>query len=933
MDSLQFDKTEILNQFISNLRNKNLLPKPHLGVLETKWPEEGVGTFTFSDRPASQNVIGYDFQINSQGTNPQSISTLKFWIRSGSLISPQDPEEEAFIPLEIVIISNLNEPSCKVFIKNEKTGEMYVEEQMEKLKVLGSKSFFKYTWETSFPVKYKEFGKELIKEDTNLIKLSLVKNIKKESDDLFRVQLRISNEFILQDSKKDYFNAGIKQGDKERYQKIPQGLLLDLYINETSEQAQFNIQKKRWGSKTSIRRLFNLVPQTETPNKIDFSEYFRGYETIPKFKEGKTKEEFMKYLSSKNVFISEEVISVYEKIFKKEGESLFYKYQEEGISEIAKELKDKNGIVNIISVRTAGGKTETFAVPLINFCYQNLDKKGVKSLIFYPTKALANDQASRIFNTLYFLNKELKKQNKRPITMGIYHGDIKKTFNEEKEVWVPFKCPNPECGAPLVFEERGNQNIPKCSKCGEVLDYLVLTRYEIHSRLPDILITNQDTLHYTLMKHPQNHSIFGRKINYCEECGESFISKKVCPDCHKPLIPIEPECSPEMIILDEIHMLGGAFGINTSLFLKRLVNIIKKYSNSEFYKPTFIGATATINNPREFGSKLFNNPNVNMIPADKGGAYKTELDSKEDFIKREHLFILPRAFNSADTLSFGMHFILKYFAENLEEKPSVLGFCESIKDNRTLIKLTRSRKPKINGKNIEIGGHTSQFDRNYRAEIEKKFTRKEIDVLYATSTLEVGVDFDDINVLLLHGVPYSFNDYLQRIGRSGRKQDAAVITTLRKWSPLDYYYFEKCRSMLENPDEFVVDPPFNEKNEVILKSHLRALFFDFLNTLPSIEKIYGIKELKEFLSGGDSKEMSKEFKQEFNKQIKECFGNSVEDALIEFVLNDGKEGLNKLIFSDTDIKNVEELFNKLDEEFQIGQLRNADKTVEVTFQI
>ena len=216
---------------------------------------------------------------------------------------------------------------------------------MEKLKVLGSKSFFKYTWETSFPVKYKEFGKELIKEDTNLIKLSLVKNIKKESDDLFRVQLRISNEFILQDSKKDYFNAGIKQGDKERYQKIPKGLLLDLYINETSEQAQFNIQKNRWGSKTSIRRLFNLVPQTETPNKIDFSEYFRGYETIPKFKEGKTKEEFMKYLSSKNVFISEEVISVYEKIFKKEGESLFYKYQEEGISEIAKELKIKTAVI------------------------------------------------------------------------------------------------------------------------------------------------------------------------------------------------------------------------------------------------------------------------------------------------------------------------------------------------------------------------------------------------------------------------------------------------------------------------------------------------------------------------------------------------------------------------------------------------------------
>lgn len=924
MEKVDFDKTKVLDKFISNLRNKQLFPKPHLGVLETKFPEESSGTFTFSDRPASQNVIGYDFQIKSFGDSPKSISTFCFWVRRGELFSQEDSEEKAFVPIELIIESELEESICKVLIKNKKTGEIYSEGEMDK-KSLNSKDFFKYAWEMDFPIKYKECGKELIKEDVNPIKITLIKNIKKEPNGVFRIQLRITNETILEDPKKDYFNIGIKQEDNEKYQKIPKGLLLDFSINEKSEQANFNIQTNRLGFKTSIKRLFNLVPQNESPNKIEFSEYFRGYETIPNFKEGGTKEEFLKKVASMDVPISKEIIDVYEKMFKKEGKPLFHKYQEEGIIEIAKELNDKKGVVNIISVRTAGGKTETFAAPLINFCYQNLDKKGVKALIFYPTKALANDQALRIFNTLYFLNEELKIQGKRPITMGIYHGDIKKTAKEEKEVWVPFKCPDPDCEGPLVFEEKGIHHIPKCSKCGKSLDYLFLTRYEIHGKLPDILITNQDTLNYTLMDYPQNHSIFGRKISYCEECGESFINKRVCPDCHKPLVSVEPQCSPEMIIMDEIHMLGGAFGMNTSLFMKRLLNNITKYSPSEAYKPTFVGATATIDNPRDFASKLFNNQNVNMIPADKEEAYKPESESQEKIRKREHLFILPRSYVSADTLSFGMQFILKYFSEEIKRKPSILGFCESIKDNRTLIKLTRQRN-KIG--DIRIDGHTSQFDRAQRAKIEKEFTKKEVNILYATSTLQVGVDFDDVNVLLLHGVPYFFNDYLQRIGRSGRKEDAAVITTLRKWNPLDYYYFEKCRFMLENPEEFVVDPPFNEKNDVILRNHIRALFFDILSSYPNIEKISSINDLKEFISGGDSKDISNEFKKNFLDEAKTIF-NIEDDSIVVEVL----EEFSKIIFTDPEIKNIRDIFRSFDKLYQIGQLRNADKSVEVIFQI
>jgi superfamily II DNA or RNA helicase/DNA-directed RNA polymerase subunit M/transcription elongation factor TFIIS len=927
MEKTQFDKSQILDYVIKSLRNKSLLPKPHLGVLETKFPESNsAGLFTFSDRPVSQNIIGYDFLIKEQGENPSLKTTFTFFVRAGDIKSSEESTEEDFIPITCIIELNPKTLITNILIKNGKTDEEYKNESLVKYREVGSKSFFKSNWNQNFNVKYKVFGKQDFKEKANNININFFKNIKKEGGGTYRIQLRIVNENEKGSEITSLNKVGVIKGEHESYQNIPLGLLLDFKISEECLQAKFDIKENRWGIETSIKRLFNLVPQEETAGVINFSEYYRGYESIPRFKEGSSKEDFISMAKEQGVTIHKDVADSYSHI------NSFYKYQEEGIVKIAKELNEKKGIVNIISVRTAGGKTETFAVPLINYCYENIDKIGTKSLIFYPTKALANDQAARIFKSLYGINKKLKSLGKRPIMMGLYHGDIKKTSREEKELWVPFKCPN--CNSQITFKTNGIQNEVICSSCGEDLSYLILTRYEIHKKTPDIVVTNQDTLHYTLMNFPENHSIFGRDIKYCEECGESFINKRSCSACHKPLTKIEPQCSPEILVLDEIHMLGGAFGINTSMFLKRLINLIKSYSKNGEYKPTFIGATATIKHPEEFASQLFDSKNISKIPLDEKTAYKTEV-SKEEKVQREHLFILPRSYDSSDTLSYGVHYILKYFAQNFEDKPAILGFCESIKDNRNLIKLTNSRKPDIEGKSFLIGGHTSQFERDLRADIEKKFTRKEIDILYATSTLEVGVDFDDINVLLLHGVPYSFNDYLQRVGRSGRKKDAAVITTLRKWSSLDYFYLEKCKAMLSNPRKFIVDPPFNENNEVILKNHIRALFFDYLSSRPDTETISTIIDLRNFLSGGDAKKgFSQEFKNQFINYCKSCFGNLIKtESVIVDTLEDSNMGLQKFIFAEGIVKNVKELFEEVNKEFQIGKLRSADKVVEVEFQI
>jgi Distinct helicase family with a unique C-terminal domain including a metal-binding cysteine cluster len=87
------------------------------------------------------------------------------------------------------------------------------------------------------------------------------------------------------------------------------------------------------------------------------------------------------------------------------GITRLYKFQEKALEEIESR---KN--VLIIS-GTGTGKTEAFLIPILD-----LALKGEKSVIVYPTKALARDQLSRILRLIKNL----------PINVGIIDGDTPK---------------------------------------------------------------------------------------------------------------------------------------------------------------------------------------------------------------------------------------------------------------------------------------------------------------------------------------------------------------------------------------------------------------------------------------------------------------------------------------------------------------------------
>ena len=78
-----------------------------------------------------------------------------------------------------------------------------------------------------------------------------------------------------------------------------------------------------------------------------------------------------------------------------------------------------------------------------------------------------------------------------------------------------------------------------------------------------------------------------------------------------------------------------------------------------------------------------------------------------------------------------------------------------------------------------------------RARIEEAFRKGRLNVLSATTLMELGVDIGRLDTLIQHGVPPTFTNYVQRAGRVGRSQGraACVYNVLRPDNPIDMYFF------------------------------------------------------------------------------------------------------------------------------------------------
>ncbi len=124
--------------------------------------------------------------------------------------------------------------------------------------------------------------------------------------------------------------------------------------------------------------------------------------------------------------------------------------------------------------------------------------------------------------------------------------------------------------------------------------------------------------------------------------------------------------------------------------------------------------------------------------------------------------------------------------------------------------------------------HTGLLDRRERERVEQEFKASArrpwfANLLSCTPTLEMGIDVGDLSAAVLCSVPPAQANYLQRIGRAGRRDGNAFVLTVAGARPHDQYFFAEPAEMMAGevaPPGVFLDAP------AILERQLTAFCVD-----------------------------------------------------------------------------------------------------------
>jgi DEAD/DEAH box helicase domain-containing protein len=103
--------------------------------------------------------------------------------------------------------------------------------------------------------------------------------------------------------------------------------------------------------------------------------------------------------------------------------------------------------------------------------------------------------------------------------------------------------------------------------------------------------------------------------------------------------------------------------------------------------------------------------------------------------------------------------------------------------------------------------HTGLLPSSERLRVEESFINGkkpwEYNLLSATPTLEMGIDIGSLSSVLLCSVPPAQSNYLQRVGRGGRRDGNSFVLTVANGRPHDLVFYADPGRMLDAP----VEPP------------------------------------------------------------------------------------------------------------------------------
>jgi ATP-dependent helicase YprA (DUF1998 family) len=507
----------------------------------------------------------------------------------------------------------------------------------------------------------------------------------------------------------------------------------------------------------------------------------------------------------------------------KEGEKIegFSNFQWESISKI---LAGKSKAY-VLTAGTASGKTYAFLIPaLIKILQDKLvsnRRSGTKVMLVYPRKSLERDQLDKVLSILYRINTYLEKTGRRDkkITVGVDDGETPWRSGQGKvndgDSFRGAICAH--CGrggaegGELAFLSRRGQILIRCKNCDTIYDWIFGVREDVWENKPDILITNVWTLDFRLP-------------------STTIQSKsKIFKDL-------------QLIVMDEAHVYQSLLGGNIRYLLKRL-------KGSAEQEPIVVLSSATIPTPEAFSRRLLDLKDVEF-----------EIIKPEEGVRKKKIVYLILAINPQkawETAVYELSLLLatayKYrglqsviFIDSKKELYRVLtqsrvatlvyGEPKDHMDNSLELddpylwpyrgneRFVEGRTPKEIFSKIAVH-HADVKDRE---QIELDFTLGNLGVLISTSTLELGVDYPKVGVVVNVGLPFQLESIPQRIGRAGRDEGKTLNTILAiiilRNTPLELYYLYNWRDLIEGFKYKIV--PIAWKNISVKRYHALSALID-----------------------------------------------------------------------------------------------------------
>jgi hypothetical protein len=522
-------------------------------------------------------------------------------------------------------------------------------------------------------------------------------------------------------------------------------------------------------------------------------------------------------------------------------------FQVEGWEKVLEAIEQRRGLV--IVAPTGAGKTEVFQLPVIHKVARSIkeeDDKLERFVFLYPRVELLKDQLARIFKYVYhaernnFTMQTNMFQAAAPVKQRIIIGFQFSGIAANRPATL---------NDPRIFDPRGYfRVVDQCPICFEKGENGKLKKHSVSHGVTTLKCTNRGCeFHISIAKNDHSTCQPHILVTTAESLDRLYLTPY--PEFEDYLSSITG------MVFDEVHVYDSLYGVHIS-------NLIRSLEGLCGADLTKIASSATVSSPERFAAKLFYGDENRSVAVHNAANYDMQSDGLETvyFIQSPDQEGGPRLASTLIQAVMAMgHGLLK---EGGQDEPARRGiiFNESVDramDFKTQIEdaegprgLWRFRTlldaieyqgqicPHANPALCPaiyhrgecwrgiLGGNdcTSQIDVLRQRPLEVKVISSqnredfwEGDILSATSTLEVGVDDDNIQATFHYRPPRTVFSFIQRRGRAGRRGgDIGYTFVVLGNDPADQFYFFRRHRLLDGSN---YELPLNPQNPIIKEMH------------------------------------------------------------------------------------------------------------------